>query len=311
MHEIELRLPSGWPWLVGVLSALVAVVLLYILAGVLNSVWLALLATLIILAVPIVARGFIVNSPNQARVVQLFGRYVGTIKEVGFFYGNPLYSRTRVTLRVNTFETGTTRPLEVRNPATGQVVEVKPGSRRPSKVNDRDGTPIEVAAVVVWRVVNAAEAVFQVDDYQDYVAVQSDAALRNLVSRYPYDGHGEERSLRANSAEIGAQLQQELQARMSQAGVEVIDARLSYLAYAPEIAAAMLQRQQAGAYIAARQLIVQAAVGMVEDALDHLAQKQVVELDAERRAAMVSNLMVVLCGHVSPQPILNTGTIYQ
>ena len=193
----------------------------------------------------------------------------------------------------------------------GQVVEMKPGSRHPSKVNDRDGTPIEVAAVVVWRVVNAAEAVFQVDDYEDYVAVQSDAALRNLVSRYPYDGHGEERSLRANATEIGEELQRELHERMKLAGVEVMDARLSYLAYAPEIAAAMLQRQQAGAYIAARQLIVQAAVGMVEDALEHLAKKHVVEMDSERRAAMVSNLMVVLCGHISPQPVVNTGTIYQ
>jgi regulator of protease activity HflC (stomatin/prohibitin superfamily) len=234
---------------------------------------------------------------------------VGTVKETGFFYGSPLYWRTRVSLRVRTFETGVTKSADVKD-SQGKVLVPGSEHRKPSKVNDRDGTPIEIAAVVVWKVINPTEAVFQVDDYVDFVRVQSEAALRNLASKYPYDGRGEERSLRGNTAEIGEELKRELHERLHVAGVEVPEARISYLAYATEIAAAMLQRQQAGAIIAARQLIVEAAVGMVEHALEELARRQVVELDSERKAAMVSNLMVVLCGHSNPQPVLNTGTLY-
>ena len=193
---------------------------------------------------------------------------------------------------------------------TGKMLANATEHRQPSKVNDRDGTPIEIAAVVVWKVANPTEAVFQVDDYEAFVKIQSEAALRNLASTYSYDGHGEERSLRGNTAEIGAELKRELDERLHTAGVEVLEARISYLAYASEIAAAMLQRQQAGAMIAARKQIVEAAVGMVGHALDELAARQVVDLDGERKAAMVSNLMVVLCGHSNPQPVLNTGTLY-
>ncbi len=254
--------------------------------------------------------GFIVNGPNHARVVQLFGDYVGTLKDTGFFWATPFYVTTKVSLRVRTFETGVSETPEVKD-AAGKVVAPATQSRRPSKVNDRDGTPIEIAAVVVWKVVNAAEAVFNVDRYEDFVHIQSEAALRNLASRYRYDGREEDGfSLRGHIDEVAAQLKREVQDRLQDAGVEVLEARISHLAYAPEIAAAMLQRQQAGAIIAARALIVEGAVGMVEHALDELAKKGLVDFEPERKAAMVSNLMVVLCGHNVPQPVLNTGTLY-
>jgi regulator of protease activity HflC (stomatin/prohibitin superfamily) len=254
--------------------------------------------------------GFIVNGPNQARVVQLFGKYVGTVRAVGFFYGNPLYWRTLVSLRVQVFETGMNKTEETRD-GSGHVVVAAATHREPIKVNDHDGTPIEISAVVLWKVVNAAAAVFQVDDYEEFVKLQADAALRNLASRYSYDAPDTDaHSLRGHIEEVASQLKRELQERMLQAGVEVQEARISYLAYAREIAAAMLQRQQAGAIIAARAKIVEGAVGMVEHALQMLNEKQIIELDPERRAAMVSNLLVVLCGHTTPQPVLNTGTLY-
>jgi regulator of protease activity HflC (stomatin/prohibitin superfamily) len=309
MQERELRLMSGWPALAGWFLGLGLIVLLIVVAAQANLPWLAWLIVPLGIAWLITPLGFIINSPNQARVVQLFGAYVGTVRETGFFYGNPLYWRTRVSLRVRTFETGVARSPDVKD-AAGHILARGTEHRQPSKVNDRNGTPIEVAAVVVWKVVNPTDAVFEVDQYESFVRVQSEAALRNLASQYPYDGHGDERSLRGNTAEIGEELKRELHERLHKAGVEVLEARISYLAYAPEIAAAMLQRQQAGAIIAARQQIVEAAVGMVEHALDELGRRQVVELDSERRAAMVSNLMVVLCGHSNPQPVLNTGTLY-
>jgi hypothetical protein len=309
MQERELKLVSGWPMLFGWFLLLGLIVGLIVFAARENLPWMAAVIVPLWLAWVILPFGFIVNSPNQARVVQLFGAYVGTVRQTGFFYGNPLYWRTRVSLRVRTFETGSSRTADV-NDAQGRVLVKGTEHRQPSKVNDHNGTPIEVAAVVVWKVVNATEAVFQVDHYDEFVRVQSEAALRNLVSQYPYDGQGEERSLRGNTAEIGEELKRELHERLHIAGVEVLEARISYLAYAAEIAAAMLQRQQAGAVIAARKQIVDAAVGMVEHALDELARRHVVDLDSERRAAMVSNLMVVLCGHSNPQPVLNTGTLY-
>jgi regulator of protease activity HflC (stomatin/prohibitin superfamily) len=309
MQERELKLMSGWPAFAGWFLGLGLLVLLIVVAAQANLPWLGWVIGLLVIALLLVPFGFIVNSPNQSRVVQLFGAYVGTVRETGFFYGNPLYQRTRVSLRVRTFETGVSRTADMKD-STGHVIAQGSEHRQPSKVNDRDGTPIEVAAVVVWKVVNPTQAVFQVDHYEPFVKVQSEAALRNLASQYPYDGHGEERSLRGNTAQVGEELKRELHERLHIAGVEVLDARISYLAYATEIAAAMLQRQQAGAIIAARQLIVEAAVGMVEHALDELGKRHVVDLDAERKAAMVSNLMVVLCGHSNPQPVLNTGTLY-
>jgi regulator of protease activity HflC (stomatin/prohibitin superfamily) len=209
------------------------------------------------------------------------------VRDPGLRWANPLYSKIKVSTRVRNFDSDKL------------------------KVNDRDGNPIEIAAVVVWRVVDTAEAVFEVDDYVNFVHVQSEAALRNLATRYPYDSHEEEReSLRGHTVEIAEHLKTEIQERLEKAGVEVIEARISHLAYAPEIASAMLQRQQAGAIIAARQKIVEGAVGMVEMALEMLQKGSIVELDEDRKAAMVSNLLVVLCGERATQPIVNTGTLH-
>jgi regulator of protease activity HflC (stomatin/prohibitin superfamily) len=232
--------------------------------------------------------GLFVVQPNQGKVVQLFGRYVGTVRDPGLKWASPFYTKKKVSLRIRNFETAKL------------------------KVNDHDGSPIDIAAVVVWRVVDTAEAAFEVDDYEHFVRVQSESALRNLATHHTYDAHEDDRmSLRGNTAEVADQLRREIQERLAKAGVEVMEARISHLAYAPEIAAAMLRRQQAGAVIAARQRIVEGAVGMVDMALELLKQKHVVELDEERKAAMVSNLLVVLCGEHDTQPVVNTGTIYQ
>jgi regulator of protease activity HflC (stomatin/prohibitin superfamily) len=248
-----------------------------------------LVAVLLLLATnALVLRGFFMVAPNEARVLQLFGDYAGTAKTPGLRWANPFYTRKKISVRVRNFESGKL------------------------KVNDAEGNPIEIAAVVVWRVVETAEATFEVDDYENYVRVQSEAALRNAATSYPYDSHEEAIvSLRGNTAVVADHLQKEVQGRLNKAGVEVLEARISHLAYAPEIAAAMLQRQQAGAIIAARQRIVEGAVGMVEMALQMLSHKAIVTLDEERKAAMVSNLLVVLCGEKGAQPILNTGTIHQ
>ena len=231
--------------------------------------------------------GLFVVNPNEARVLQLFGDYVGTVREDGLRWANPFYSKRSVMLRIRNFESAKL------------------------KVNDRDGNPIEIGAVVVWKVVDTAEACFEVDNYEHYVTVQTEAAIRNLASHYPYDAHIEgDFSLRGSTDEVAARMKGEIQARLEKAGVRVIEARLSHLAYAPEIASAMLRRQQAGAIIAARQQIVEGAVGMVEHALDLLQRSGKVQLDEERKAAMVSNLLVVLCADREAQPVVNTGSIY-
>jgi hypothetical protein len=241
---------------------------------------------LLLLAIFLLTGLFIVN-PNEGKVLQLFGRYVGTAKNPGLRFANPLYAKKRISLRVRNFESAKL------------------------KVNDLDGNPIEIAAVVVWKVVDTAEAVFEVDNYEDYVHVQSESALRNMATSYPYDAHDDAQlSLRGHTNAIADHLRKEIQDRLSRAGVEVVEARISHLAYAPEIAAAMLQRQQAGAIIAARQRIVEGAVGMVEMALEMLSAKQVVQLDEDKKAAMVSNLLVVLCGDRNTQPVVNTGTLH-
>ena len=230
---------------------------------------------------------FMVN-PNEGKVLQLFGEYKGTAKLQGLRWANPFLTKKKVSLRVRNFESSHL------------------------KVNDIDGNPIEIAAVVVWKVFETAEAVFEVDDYEHYVKVQSEAALRNLATSYAYDAHDDAQvSLRGHTNAVAEHLKREIHDRLIKAGVEVIEARISHLAYAPEIAAAMLQRQQAGAIIAARQRIVEGAVGMVEMALDMLSAKSIIQLDEERKAAMVSNLLVVLCGDRNTQPVINTGTIYQ
>jgi len=254
--------------------------------------------------------GFMAIAPNDSRVLLLFGKYQGSVRASGFFWVNPFFSKKKLSLRVRNFETGSLSTPEKKD-AAGKVVQEKTRTHgRPSKVNDRDGNPIDISAVVVWRVVNTVEALFEVDDYEDFVAVQSEAALRSMASRYPYDSEDHEISLRGDTNKISAQLREDIQERLDKAGVDVIEARISHLAYASEIAAAMLQRQQAQAVVAARTKIVEGAVGMVQMALDHLARDQVVELDDERRAAMVSNLLVVLCSDRHTQPVVNTGTLY-
>ncbi|HEX3152372.1 MAG TPA: SPFH domain-containing protein [Gemmataceae bacterium] len=312
MTERTFRLLPGWPFLaifVLVLpGAIVASIVLAARAKEFLPFGPAIIAFSLIWLIGLT--GFKIVNPNEARVVQLFGKYVGTLKEQGFYYGNPLYWAEKVSLRVRTFETGQTRSPE-RKDAKGVTVEASQTRRMPSKVNDKDGTPIEIAAIIVWRVVNTADAVFQVDDVEDFIHMQSESALRNLASHYSYDAQDGEFALRGHIDEVTGRLTKEVQERVQQAGVVIEEARISYLAYAPEIAAAMLQRQQAGALIAARSLIVTGAVGMVEHALEMLAQKKLVDLDEDRKAAMVSNLLVVLCGHTVPQPVVNTGTIYQ
>ncbi|MEO7013420.1 MAG: SPFH domain-containing protein [Dokdonella sp.] len=244
---------------------------------------LALLAALI----AFLFKGLFAVQPNVARVMQLFGRYSGTVREQGLRWTNPLYTRQAVSLRVRNFESGKL------------------------KVNDLDGNPIEIGAIVVWQVVDTAEAVFMVDDYANFVHIQAESALRQMATSYSYDSHDEKGiSLRGNGTEVNAHLRDEIQERLTKAGVEVVEARISHLAYAQEIAQAMLQRQQASAIVAARTRIVEGAVGMVELALDQLSQRGVVDLDNERKAAMVSNLLVVLCGDRATQPVVNAGTLY-
>ena len=284
---------SGWLVVIVLVLVLALAVTLFITDLVADG-RLSLVGLAGILVAPVVGFlfvGLFVVNPNEARVLLLFGRYVGTAREPGLRWASPLYAlsgRRRVSLRVRNFET------------------------ERSKVNDTDGNPIEIAAVVVWRVVDTAEAVFEVDDYVNYVHVQSESAVRNLATRYPYDTHEDEQvSLRGSTEEIAGELQTEIQGRLHKAGVEVLEARITHLAYAPEIASAMLQRQQAGAIIAARSRIVEGAVSMVQMALDSLSDRKIVELDEERKAAMVSNLLVVLCGDKGTQPVVNTGTLHQ
>ena len=288
IHERQYPALPGVPVALALIAAVLAGGYQFVQAAQEHAVWPILAwALLVAFAVFLMAGLFVVN-PNEAKVLQFFGSYVGTAKQPGMRWANPLYSKRRISQRVRNFESAHL------------------------KVNDNEGNPIEIAAVVVWRVVETAEAVFEVDDYNNYVKVQSEAALRNLATSYTYDAHDEgQMSLRGHTAAVADHLKKEIQDRLLRAGVEVIEARISHLAYAPEIAQAMLQRQQAGAIIAARQRIVEGAVGMVEMALDMLSRRDIVTLDNERKAQMVSNLLVVLCSERSTQPIINTGTIYQ
>jgi regulator of protease activity HflC (stomatin/prohibitin superfamily) len=245
-------------------------------------------AVLLEVATVVCFGGLFVVNPNEGRVLQLFGAYKGTVSTPGLRWASPFYTKKHVSLRVRNFESGKL------------------------KVNDFDGNPVEIAAVVVWRVVDTAEAVFEVDNFENYVKVQTESAIRNLATRYPYDTHEDEKvSLRGNTAAVAADLKHEIQDRLAKAGVEVIEARISHLAYAPEIAAVMLRRQQAAAIIAARTRIVEGAVGMVDMALERLSKSSHVQLDEERKAAMVSNLLVVLCSDREAQPVVNAGTLYQ
>jgi regulator of protease activity HflC (stomatin/prohibitin superfamily) len=287
IQERKTATPSGWP-VAGalVVSIPLAVWGLVVLAQ--QGAWLlVVLVCLVLLALVVAIFGFFIVNPNEGAVLQLFGDYRGTERKPGLHWANPFYSTRHISLRVRNFETGKL------------------------KVNDNVGNPVEIAGIVVWKVIDTAEAVFQVDDFENFVRVQSEAALRNLATVYPYVSHEEnEHSLTTHTADISARLRGEIQDRLAQAGIEVTEARISHLAYAPEIAAAMLQRQQASAVVAARQKIVEGAVGMVEMALAMLSQREVVHLDDERRAAMVSNLLVVLCSDRHTQPVVNTGTLH-
>ncbi len=270
-------------------------VLILLLAIIAASVWAIVQKTLprgfsliTVIAGFLLARGLFTVNPNQGRVLQLFGAYRGTARVPGLRWNNPFFKRRPISLRVRNFETAHL------------------------KVNDKRGNPIEIAAVVVWKVVDTAEAIFQVDDYENYVNVQSEAALRTLATAYVYDAHSEgEVALSSHTAEVSAKLKTEIQDRLQKAGVEVIETRVSHLAYAQEIAAVMLRRQQAAAVVAARRTIVEGAVGMVENALEMLAEQKVIELDEERKATMVSNLLVVLCSEQTTQPVINTGSLYR
>ena len=284
--EKELRALSGWLMFVVLVVGVGLGLYVFILGATQENALIAVGAVLILLS----AWGFLgltVVNPNDAKVTTLLGVYKGSIKAQGFWWVNPLTNRRRLSLRIRNFESGKL------------------------KVNDRDGNPIEIAAVVVWRIVETFEALFNVNDYENFMHVQTESALRNLATSYPYDAHVEGTiSLLLSAGEVAEKLRHEIQERLSQAGIEVIEARISHLAYAPEIAGAMLRRQQATAVIAARQKIVEGAVGMVEMALIELSRKGVVQLDEERKAAMVSNLMVVLCSDRGVEPVVNTGTLY-
>ena len=293
-QEREARALPGYPVLLGLLVAAAVLIAAIVSSGglalrVSGGVMLPGIATAGLLALVMLGlAGLTVVNPNEARALVLFGRYAGTLRDQGLWWVNPFTRRPRISIKVRNFES------------------------QKLKVNDHDGNPIEIAAVVVWRVADTAEALFEVDDYEQFLRIQTEAAIRTLATAYPYDGHGEgELSLRGDPHEVGEQLQAEVQARLQKAGIEVTDTRISHLAYAPEIASAMLRRQQATAVIDARTRIVGGAVSMVQMALTQLAERNIVELDQERKAQMVSNLLVVLCSEHETQPVVNAGSLYQ
>jgi regulator of protease activity HflC (stomatin/prohibitin superfamily) len=287
MNERLYSAPSGIPALITLIVLLLADAAWFVNSVQQRTVWAIIVAVIVFVAILIALGGFFTVAPNEGKVLQFFGRYVGTVRDAGPRWTNPFYSKRGVSLRVRNFESSKL------------------------KVNDLDGNPIEIAAVVVWQVVDTAEALFQVNDYEDFVHIQSESALRQMAQSYPYDSHDSGGvSLRSHGKEISDHLQNGIQERLASAGVKVVEARITHLAFAPEIAQAMLQRQQASAIIAARTRIVEGAVTMVEMALEQLAARNVVNLDEERKAAMVSNLLVVLCGERGTQPIVNTGTLY-
>ncbi|MEU2025971.1 SPFH domain-containing protein [Streptomyces sp. NPDC016469] len=295
VREVKAHSIAGGLGLLLTVLGVIAGIALAIVGGVIGSdgnnavgIPLCVLGVLLAIASFFCMGGVKMVAPGEARVIQLFGRYVGTIRTDGLRWVNPLTSSRKISTRVRNHETAVL------------------------KVNDAYGNPIELAAIVVWKVEDTAQALFEVDDFLEFVATQTESAVRHIALEYPYDAHEEGGlSLRGNAEEITEKLAVELTARVQAAGVRIIESRFSHLAYAPEIASAMLQRQQAGAVVAARQQIVEGAVGMVEMALTRIAEQDIVELDSERKASMVSNLMVVLCGDRAAQPVLNTGTLYQ
>lgn len=288
MHkDIQLKAPAGLPYALLFSALALADIALLVWAARNQQIPVVIASVVILLVLATLLCGLFMVNPNESHVLQLFGRYVGTVNDPGLRWANPFYTGSKVSCRIRNFETSRV------------------------KVNDNRGNPVDIACVVVWQVVDCAEASFEVNDYVNYVQVQSESAVRNLARAYPYDSYGEEGiSLSGDTGEVSRRLQTEIQDRLEKAGVKVIEARLSHLAYAQEIAAAMLQRQQASAVVAARSQIVEGAVGMVDMALELLSRKHIVTLDEERKAAMVSNLLVVLCSDRHTQPVVNTGTLY-
>jgi len=288
MQEVEVRSWSGIPALVLNLVVIVASVVWLVLGARDNSGSMIFASLVLLLLAALMLIGYYMVEPNQAAVLTLFGKYVGTVREQGLRFNNPFYAKRKVSLRVRNFESGRL------------------------KVNELEGSPIEIAAVIVWKVVDSAEATFNVDDYESFVHIQSEAALRSMATQYPYDQHEDDQiSLRSHANEISEQLKRQLDERLTTAGVDVIEARISHLAYAAEIAQAMLQRQQANAVVAARRRIVDGAVGMVDMALKDLKALGIVDLDEERQAQMVSNLLVVLCSDRAVTQVVNAGSIHQ
>ena len=287
IREKAIRPLPGLPFLVVLLGVLGLDSWMFVRATQGGETGLIIVTVVLFVLLMIAIGGFVLVNPNEAKVLILFGRYSGTVREAGFWWVNPFNQKKRISLRTRNFETAKL------------------------KVNDANSNPIEIGAIIVWRVVDTAEAMFEVDDYENYMKVQSESAVRALASSYPYDAHASgEPALSSHATEVAANLMQQVQDRLAKAGVEVREARIAHLAYAQEIAQAMLQRQQASAIIAARYKIVEGAVGMVENALELLSQKGILTLDDERKAAMVSNLLVVLCGERGTQPVVNTGTLY-
>lgn len=287
-RETEYRTTNGLPALLFLIVILILSVATVIKGGNAHAVVMTVSGFLALLVCVVMLNGLFIVNPGDAKALILFGDYRGTVKKAGFWFANPFLVKKRISLRVRNFETARL------------------------KVNDGRANPVEIAAIVVWKVVETAEALFEVDDYQKYVAVQSESAVRAVAQSYPYDSHADnEHSLSTHTAEVSKALQQALQDRLARAGVEIVEARISHLAYAPEIAQAMLRRQQATAIIAARFKIVEGAVGMVENALELLSKKGIVHLDEERKAQMVSNLLVVLCSERDASPIVNAGSIHQ
>lgn len=287
ISENRIEVKKGIPMLLLLVALLIADIALLIFAGKSKITALLILCIAMLPVIIVMFVGLFMVNPNESKVLQLFGKYIGTVSDPGLRWANPFYGKKAVSLRVRNFESGKL------------------------KVNDSAGNPIEIATVVVWKVVDTAEAIFEVDDYESFVHIQTEAALRNLATAHPYESHNDEKiTLRSDPQKIATLLQKEVQDRLTKAGVEVIEARISHLAYAQEIAASMLKRQQAQAIVAARTQIVEGAVGMVEIALEQLSEKQIIDLDDERKAAMVSNLLVVLCGEENAQPVVNSGSLY-
>lgn len=325
-REITVEAKSGWLALgVGIAFIVLAIASVFLIisaedGGATVSELLIRTAVMIalILAGVLLFTGLFTLQPNEARVLILFGSYKGTVRKPGFHFANPFYSRSRGKAPTTSDGTAGTKAVEVSKRLLGLAslptkisLRARNFNSDTLKVNDKRGNPIEIAAVIVWRVAETAQAVFDVDEFESYVAVQAESAIRSVASHYAYDqGEGDEITLRGGGDEVAAEMTRHVQARLEIAGVEVEESRLTHLAYAPEIASAMLRRQQAEAVIAARKLIVHGAVSMVEMALSDLEQKAVVNLDEERRAAMVSNLLVVLCGTSEAAPVINTGTLY-